>query len=178
MAQKRLIVFLGIIGILVLVNSYFAVIVLHSDAFSFGMPLHCHMAFCGGYTTYRGVDPNGLVPLYDMIYIPVMIIFTFLLLPLFFEEVSHSFRKTILIISGINTLLILRVLISGITFLFSVDLLNGGLGVLFLNLFLFSLRLIPFLFNLITFVSFYKKEPLEDGLYYGVRYLYPKYYPD
>ena len=174
MVQKGLIVFLGVMGALVLVNLYFPVLVLHSETFSIGFPLHCFDAFCGGHTVYFGADPDGLVSLYYMIYIPIIILYSLLLLPIFYEEVGQTFRRTILIISGINAILILKVLIPGINFLRSVDLLNGGLGVLLLNLFLFSLRLFPFFFNVIVFVSFYRKKTLEEGKYY----LYPKYYPE
>ena len=174
MVQKGLIAFLGVIGTLVLVNLYFPVLKIHSETFSLGMPLHCWDAFCGGHTIYIGADPNGLFALYYLIYIPVFITMSLLLLPIFYEEVGHTFRKIILIISGINAVLLLIVLIPGITFLLTVNLLNGGVGVLLVNLFLFSLRLFPFIFHLIIFTSFRKKEPLEAGEHY----LYPKYYPE
>ena len=175
MIQKGLIVFLGVIGTLVLVNLFIPILKISSSATSSFYPAICTLdSLCSSMSIYSGGDSDGLIALYYLIYIPLMILFSLLLLPIFYEEVGHTFRRIILIISGSNTILILKVLIPGIVFLWSVDLLTGGLGVLFLNLFLFSLRLFPFLFNLKLFVSFHKKEPLEEGEYY----LYPKYYPE
>ena len=156
MFQKLFITICGILGTIVLANLYYPFIKI--------VEKEC----------YDRIEYYEPLSLYFMIYIPIMIVAGLMLMPLLYDEVTYSFKWSIVTISSTHTILMLKILIPPLLNVFSLDFtIYTGLDPLFSILLLLGLIVIPFVLHISVFITFLRKQTLEQGTFY----LYPKYYP-
>ena len=154
-SKKSVIIVCGVLGTLVLVNLVYSFV---SFTYEEGP---------------RNTSEVNEESLFFWIYVPIMVIAGFMLIPLIYEDVSSSFKWYLLTISGINTILFLILFIPIILSILTAIPFDLDIFIAFILFFYICSFGVPLALHMFVFITFLKKKTLKSKKFDSDK----KYYP-